>query len=167
MCSGERGHIIPYRTRRAAAARGREHTTERVACKSSGARYREQRAAADRAGGRLKRQDVGRARDYKMAPRSCYVSIEIISTARSLNRPPAPARSTLTYTRLSVLRRKARLERVDDLTHIPKAIVQRRRRRTNHIRLAAVDDDALLVERLLERLHRKRRPRVLGDRRHL
>ena len=167
MCSGERGHIIPYRTRRAAAARGREHTTERVACKSSGARYREQRAAADRAGVRLKRQDVGRARDYKMAPRSCYQRFYRNNKHRSLSHSPASTRTALLHTRLSVLRRKARLERVDDLTHIPKAIVQRRRRRTNHIRLAAVDDDALLVKRLLERFHRERRPRVLGDRRHL
>ena len=37
--------------------RGEENALiERVACKSSGARYREQRAAADRAGVRLKRQ---------------------------------------------------------------------------------------------------------------
>ena len=100
MCSGERGHIIFLIERGAQQRRGEENALiERVACKSSGARYREQRAAADRAGVRLKsKADVGRARDYKMAPRSCYVSIEIISTARSLTRPPAPARSTLTYT---------------------------------------------------------------------
>ena len=57
MCSGERGHIIFLIERGAQQRRGEENTlTERVACKSSGARYREQRAAADRAGVRLKRQ---------------------------------------------------------------------------------------------------------------